>query len=108
MKGNDKIAEISLIGHVKVPVIKKLHRKTFQFPSCEAQNERIQMVGTSSTHRAEENWIKKKKVRCEKLDQECTIPREQVVRGTKFSTVSGKVLDSSVYNLLHATLLAPR
>jgi len=33
MKGNDKIAEISLIGHVKVPVIKKLHRKTFQFPN---------------------------------------------------------------------------
>jgi hypothetical protein len=59
MKGNDKIAEISLIGHVKVPVIKKLHRKTSQFPSCEAQNGQIQMVGTSRTHRAEENWIKK-------------------------------------------------
>jgi hypothetical protein len=32
MTRNEKIAEISLIGHVKVPVIKKLHRKTFQFP----------------------------------------------------------------------------
>jgi hypothetical protein len=64
MKGNDKIAEISLIGHVKVPVIKKTAQKNLPIPqskpSCEAQNGQLQMVGTSSTHRAEENWIKKK------------------------------------------------
>jgi hypothetical protein len=59
MKGNDKIAEISLIEHVKVPVIKNLPVPQSK-PSCDAQNGQLQMVGTCSTHRAEEKWIKKK------------------------------------------------
>jgi hypothetical protein len=86
MTRNDKIAEISLIGHVKVPVIKKTAQKNLPIPhskrSCEAQHGQSQMVGTCSTHRAEEKWIKKK-VHLENLGQGCTGLRGKVVKETK-------------------------
>ena len=42
------------------------------------------------------------------LHQQCTNPRLQVIAATKFSTVWPNMVESTVWNLLNVTILAPR
>jgi hypothetical protein len=43
----------------------------------------------------------------QKIGQGCKTPECQVTRGNKFCRVAPKICGSSVWNLLHVTLLAP-